>query len=177
MPQKRDRIFAKDRVMSLPVRKEDRKDVGSERYGRGGWRAFGRQEAGFTLIEIMVASIILLVLISVTGFVISKQVEKARMISCRNQIHIFSMALNAYYLDCNVYPTAAQGLAALWEKPVFEPVPEDWNGPYIDSAVPTDPWDNSYYYITPGDCGLPFGIRSLGADGTEGEGDITSWER
>ncbi|MBN2323953.1 MAG: type II secretion system major pseudopilin GspG [Spirochaetes bacterium] len=162
--------------MCLGVKKND-KGTGIIKDVFRAWIAFGKKEAGFTLIEIMVASVVLLILISVTGFVISKQVEKARVISCRNQIHIFSMALNAYFLDCEIYPTTEQGLGALWERPVFEPMPENWNGPYIDSAVPRDPWSNAYQYFCPGSYGLPFGIRSLGADGREGADDINSWER
>ena len=143
-------------------------------------KARGMTEGGFTLIEIMVASVILLILISVTGFVVSKHVGRAKAISSKNQIQIFSMALNSYFLDCGMYPTTQQGLDSLWEKPVFEPVPGKWNGPYIESAVPKDPWDNEYEYFAPGPHGLPFGIRSLGADrkegGTGGSRDIASWE-
>ena len=161
--------------MSPGYRKKDKKEYKKKHLS---FRAFFREpEAGFTLIEIMVASIVLLVLISVTGLVISKQVDKSRVISCKNQVQVFAMALNAYFLDCGVYPTTEQGLNALWEKPVFEPVPKFWDGPYLESTVPRDPWDNEYLYFSPGVHGLPFGIRSTGADGIEGEGDITSWER
>ncbi len=137
-------------------------------------------KAGFTLIEIMVASIILLILISVAGFVITRHVGKARIISSKNQIQIFSMALNSYFLDCGMYPTTEQGLKALWEKPVLEPIPKGWSGPYLDKALPKDPWDSEYEYFSPGPHSLPFGIRSYGADGMEGgeaaDKDITSWE-
>jgi general secretion pathway protein G len=138
------------------------------------------KEAGFTLIEIMVASIVLLILISVAGFVVSRNVGKAKIISSKNQIQIFSMALNSYFLDCGVYPTTEQGLQALWVMPLMEPVPEGWNGPYLDKEVPKDPWNNEYEYVSPGPHGLPFGIRSYGEDGLEGgEGknrDIASWK-
>jgi len=140
-----------------------------------------KKDSGFTLIEIMVAAMILLILISVAGFVVTRNIGKAKVISAKNQIQIFAMALNSYFLDCGTYPTTDQGLKALWEKPVLEPVPEDWEGPYLDKFVPDDPWDRAYEYTTPGPHGLPFGIRSFGADGLEGgEGsdrDITSWEK
>ena len=139
-----------------------------------------RAESGFTLIEIMVASMVLLILISVAGFVVTRNVGKAKTVSTKNQIQIFSMALNSYFLDCGIYPTTEQGLKALWEKPVLEPVPEAWDGPYLDKVVPKDPWGNDYEYSSPGPHGLPFGIRSFGADGMEGgeiqNKDITSWE-
>ena len=78
-----------------------------------------------------------------------------------------------------MYPTAEQGLGALWEAPLLEPVPSDWNGPYIERNVAPDPWDRAYDYEQPGPNGLPFGIQSLGADGLPGgsgsDADITSW--
>ena len=126
------------------------------------------REAGFTLIEIMVASIVLLILISAAGFVVTRNVGKARKVSAKNQIEIYKMALNSYFLDCGVYPSEEQGLDALWERPVLEPVPNGWEGPYIDKPVPKDPWNNPYEYANPGLHGLPFGVRSLGADGAEG---------
>jgi general secretion pathway protein G len=138
------------------------------------------REAGFTLIEIMVASIVLLILISVAGFMVTRNVGKVRTVSAKNQIEIYKMALNSYFLDCGVYPSEEQGLDALWERPILEPLPEAWEGPYLDKPVPTDPWGNRYEYTNPGPHGLPFGVRSLGADGAEGgesqNGDIASWE-
>jgi general secretion pathway protein G len=67
----------------------------------------------------------------------------------------------------------------LGEKPVIEPAPRGWNGPYLARPVPRDAWGHEYEYRTPGPSGLPYGIRSLGADGKEGgdgqDADITSW--
>jgi general secretion pathway protein G len=138
------------------------------------------EDSGFTLIEIMVASMILLIIMSAAGFVVTRNVGKVKMISSKNQIEIFLMALSSYFLDCGMYPTTEQGLPALWEKPVIEPIPSGWEGPYIDKSVPNDPWGNEYEYKCPGPHGLPFGIRSFGADGLEGGDigniDITSWK-
>jgi len=84
-------------------------------------------------------------------------------------------------LDCGRYPTEEQGLKALVEKPILSPVPKKWNGPYIQTLeIPIDPWSNEYEYMVPGPGGLPFGIRSYGADAIEGgqdnDKDITTWE-
>jgi general secretion pathway protein G len=137
-------------------------------------------EEGFTLIEIMVASMILLIIISVSGFMVTRNIGKARTVSAKNQIQIFSMALNSYFLDCGIYPSKDQGLNALWEKPINEPIPVEWDGPYLDKKIPNDPWGNPYVYESPGPNGLPFGIRSFGADGADGGNekskDIVSWE-
>lgn len=138
-------------------------------------------EAGFTLIEIMVASMILLIIISGAGLIVSKNIGKAKVTSARNQVQIFTMALNSYFLDCGIYPTTDQGLKALIDPPVLAPVPNGWDGPYLDKeAIPQDPWGNEYEYTSPTPDGkFPFGIRSLGRDGVEGgekeDRDITSW--
>lgn len=142
-------------------------------------RAEDRQ-AGFTFIEIMVAMMILLILIGAAGFTYIRYVSRARVVGAKNQIEAFSIALSAYYLDCGRYPTAEQGLKALWEKPVMEPVPSQWSGPYLNKEVPQDPWGRPYEYQNPGPSGLPFALRSLGGDGAEGgEGndqDVLSWK-
>jgi general secretion pathway protein G len=67
----------------------------------------------------------------------------------------------------------------LWSRPVLEPVPERWDGPYVTKTIAFDPWGNPYEYRVPGPGGLPFGIRSYGADGRPGGDDdaedIVSW--
>ena len=140
-----------------------------------------RRQAGFTFIEIMVAMIILLILIGAAGFGYIRYVARARVVAAKNQIEIFSVALNSFFLDCGRYPSGGQGLEALWEKPILEPVPDGWQGPYLTKALPKDPWSQAYEYTTPGPHGLPFGIRSLGADGLQGgEGndrDLESWSQ
>ncbi len=143
------------------------------------WQGGVDRQAGFTFIEIMVAMMILLILMGVAGFTYIRYVSRARVVAAKNQIEGFSVALNSYFLDTGRYPTTEQGLPALWEKPVLEPVPSGWSGPYMSKAIPKDPWGNDYEYAAPGPHGLPFGIRSFGADGLEGgEGndkDIVSW--
>jgi general secretion pathway protein G len=137
------------------------------------------RQAGFTFIEILVAMMILLILLGGAGFAYVRYVAHARVVAAKNQIEAFAIALNSYYLDSGRYPTAEQSLKALVEKPILEPVPSDWTGPYLTKAVPKDPWGREYEYSVPGPNGLPFGIRSLGADGLEGgEGndkDVVSW--
>jgi len=137
-------------------------------------------EGGWTFIETIVVIGIILILTSSVGFMAFRYLEKAKTVSARSQIETFALALDAYYLDCGRYPSAEQGLSALWEKPVLEPAPAAWNGPYLNKKIPADPWGGSYEYTAPGQNGLPFGIRSLGADGREGgegnDADVASWE-
>jgi len=139
-----------------------------------------RGEEGWTFVETLIVIAIVLVLTSSVGFMAFRYVDRARVASVQSQIENYSLALNTYYIDTNHYPTEEQGLEALWERPVLEPVPDEWHGPYVDKPIAPDPWGNDYEYVRPGPNGLPFGIRSLGADGREGgegvDADILSWE-
>ncbi len=140
----------------------------------------GRNEEGFTFIETVIVIAIILILSAGVGFSAMKYVDRARVASARNQISAYKLALESYYLDCGRYPSAGQGLVALWEKPALSPVPESWAGPYVDREVAGDPWGRPFEYSAPGENGLPFGILSLGADGLRGgegnDADVASWK-
>lgn len=106
--------------------------------------------------------------------------DRMRSTRASAQLESIAMAVDIYTLDCGQIPTAAQGLAALCGKPSQAPVPSGWRGPYLDAKSLVDPWGRPFQYIVPGLRGLPFGIRSLGADGREGgEGngrDLATWD-
>jgi general secretion pathway protein G len=137
-------------------------------------------DEGFTFIETIVTISIILILSAAVGLSAIKYVDRARVAGCRNQIETFRLALQSYLLDCGQYPTEAQGLHALWERPALAPVPQNWDGPYVERQISKDPWGGNYTYKNPGDRNLPFTIMSFGADGKSGgEGvnaDIHSWE-
>jgi general secretion pathway protein G len=139
-----------------------------------------KEDEGFTFIETIITITIILILSAAVGFSAVKYVEKARIAACRNQIETFRLALQSYFLDCGQYPTEAQNLEALWEKPILSPVPASWSGPYVERRIPKDPWGNDYVFRNPGEYSLPFTIMSYGADGkTGGEGanaEIHSWD-
>jgi general secretion pathway protein G len=138
------------------------------------------REQGFTFIEVLVAMMIVFILAGSAGFVYFRNVSRARVVGARDQIQVFELALGSYFVDCQGYPSTEQGLQALWEKPIIEPVPGGWDGPYLTKEVPRDPWGRDYRYKAPGPNNLPFEIQSLGSDGAEGgEGDATdvvSWK-
>ena len=132
------------------------------------------RDGGWTFVETLLVIAIVLILTGAVGFVGFRTLESARVAQARNQIATFRTALETYVMHIGRYPTEAQGLGALWEAPVIEPVPADWNGPYLSQAVPDDPWGNAYEYRQPGPDGLPYGIRSFGPGGAGSE-PITSW--
>jgi general secretion pathway protein G len=78
-------------------------------------------DGGWTFIETLVVVAIILVLTSAVGFVAVRWIASANRAATRTQIDTYGVALAAYFADTGAYPTAEQGLPALWEKPVIEP--------------------------------------------------------
>jgi general secretion pathway protein G len=138
-------------------------------------------DRGLTLIEVLVVIIVLGLLAGLVGPRILGRVSEARSATARTQIELLSVALDNYKLDNGVYPTTEQGLEALRERPTREPVPRDWRGPYLRRAVPLDPWDRPYEYLSPGQANPDsYDLFSYGSDGLpDGEDeatDVLSWE-
>ena len=84
-------------------------------------------------------------------------------------------ALKLYELDNGNFPTTEQGLAALIYEPDTNPVPSNWNGPYIEKSS-RDPWGNDYIYASPGEHRLDYDLSSNGKDLEDEEDDIVNWE-
>lgn len=134
------------------------------------------QQRGFTLIEIMVVIVILGVLASLVVPRIMSRPDEARVVAAKQDIATLMQALKLYKLDNRSYPTTAQGLQALVERPTSEPQPDNWK-PYLE-RLPTDPWGQAYQYLNPGLRG-EVDVMSFGADGRAGgndfDADIGSW--
>lgn len=135
-----------------------------------------RQQAGFTLLELLVVMVIIGLLASYVGPKYFSQIGKSEIKVARAQIDAFDKALDQYRLDTGHYPATEQGLSALMTKPANEP---KWDGPYLKKALPADPWDNAYQYRQPGEHG-EYDLFSFGNDGRPGgsgeAADITNWQ-
>ena len=133
------------------------------------------RRSNFTLTELMVVIVILVLLTSFAAPVVFKHIRSARVTTAKTQIKLLEQALTDYKLDTGKYPETEEGLQVLVTNSNDD---EKWDGPYIKPAVPKDPWGNDYVYVAPGEHG-DFDLSSLGADGVEGgEGenaDITNW--
>ena len=119
---------------------------------------------GFTLLELLVVVAIIGLLVAYVGPRYVSQIGKSETAAARAQIESLAKALDTFRLDTGHYPSTAQGLAALREKPASEP---KWNGPYLQKDVPPDPWGKPYIYRIPGGKG-DFELASLGRDATPG---------
>ena len=119
---------------------------------------------GFTLLELLVVIVIIGLLVGYVAPRYFSQVGKSEVQVAKAQIDGIEKALDQYRLDTRRYPSAEQGLDALFQKPSNEP---NWNGPYLKKAVPADPWGRAYVYRTPGRSG-EFDLVSYGRDGKPG---------
>ncbi|MDQ7015824.1 MAG: type II secretion system major pseudopilin GspG [Gammaproteobacteria bacterium] len=134
------------------------------------------QQAGFTLIEIMVVVAILAILASVVIPRIMSEPDKARVVKAKQDIRVLESSLELYKLDNFTYPSTDQGLDALVTRPNDA---SNWKeGGYV-KKLPKDPWQREYQYISPGEHG-EIDIYSLGADGVPGgdkfAADIGNWD-
>jgi general secretion pathway protein G len=139
-----------------------------------------RRRAGFTLIELIVVIAIIATLAAVVGPAVFRNVGDSKTAAARSQVESFAMALGAYRLDNDVYPTSEQGLDALRSLPTTGDAPRRWRGPYLSKVIGPDPWGRPWIYVSPGRTNPEsFDLYTLGRDGkTGGEGedaDITSW--
>lgn len=136
---------------------------------------------GLTLIELLAVMVILVLLAGVVTTTVVKRVEEARRAKAIADISSLESALEQFHVQVGSYPTTQQGLQALREKPTTSPVPEQWNGPYVQKVIPKDPWGGDYIYEYPGKHNEDgFDLYSLGRDGQEGgedrDADVTNWE-
>ena len=140
-----------------------------------------RARGGFTLIEILVVVTVLALLAALVGPSVFRHLGTAKDAAARSQMEMLGAALDAYRLDNGRYPTTAQGLESLRTKPTTDPLPRNWNGPYLRKDVPLDPWGNAYSYTCPGEHNTEgYDLLSYGADGVVGgedeDADIRAWE-
>jgi general secretion pathway protein G len=131
---------------------------------------------GFTLLELLVVMVIIGLL---AGFVAPRyfaQVGKSRVKAARAQIDSLDKAIEQFRLDVGRVPSTEEGLAALNVAPAGM---DKWEGPYLATSVPLDPWGHPYVYVAPGTHQNDFDIVSYGRDGQAGgtgeDADLDNW--
>ena len=129
---------------------------------------------GFTLVEMLLVLVILGILAGIAYPLLNGIPDKGRVAAAKTQLGSFELALDHFEMDMGRYPLTSEGLQALRERPEDS---ENWQGPYLKTVVPTDPWKRPYVYIAPGEYNpTTYDLSCVGKDGQEGtEDDITSW--
>jgi len=133
---------------------------------------------GFTLIELMIAVVIIGILAAIIAPNVIGRLHDAKASAAKQDVATLVQSLTMYKLDNGRFPTGEQGLKALVEKPLAAPQPNNWrSGGYI-ARLPNDPWGNPYQLSNPGLHG-EIDVFSFGADGKAGgdgeNADIGSW--
>ena len=131
-------------------------------------------QRGFTLLELLVVILIIGLLTGIVAPRFMSQISRSEVTTARAQLDAFRKAVEAFRIDNGRYPTTAEGLEALVVAPADAP---RWHGPYLQNAIPLDPWGTKYEYRTPGANGHDYDITSLGRDRAPGgagdDADIT----
>lgn len=135
--------------------------------------SFARRGLGFTLLELLVVILIIGLLTGIVAPRFMSQISRSEVTTARAQLDSFRKALEAYRIDNGRYPTTSEGLDALVNAPSGG---ARWHGPYLQGAIPLDPWGSPYQYQSPGPNGKDFQVMSLGHDrapgGTGDDADI-----
>jgi general secretion pathway protein G len=132
--------------------------------------------AGFTLVEIMLVVIIIGALAAMIIPRLSGRGEEAKAKVAKSDIDAnLATALKLYELDNGSFPTTDQGLAALRVKPNTNPLPQNWNGPYVEKD-PVDPWGRPYIYVSPGVHRSDYDLSSKGKDASSDKDEISNWQ-
>jgi general secretion pathway protein G len=139
-------------------------------------RTASSRGAGFTLIELMVVLLVLVLLASIAAPRVTHYLQKAKIEAAKVQVEALSAAVDSFHLDMGRFPSTDEGLKALLERPSDG---EKWDGPYIrkrDSL--NDPWGRAYRYQFPGQHG-DYDVFTLGANdgegGSDGSKQIGNW--
>ena len=135
-----------------------------------------RAQDGYSLLELLIVLAILGLIIAIAAPRVIGYFEASKAKAAKIQIANLVSALDLYKLSNGGYPTEAQGLKALVERPQGLAT---WDGPYLTRGDGiNDPWGKPYIYKSPGAHGT-FDIMTLGADGKEGgtgeDTDLGSW--
>ena len=107
-----------------------------------------RDQAGYTLFEIMLVLGIIAVLVGSAIYLVGGNLDVAKEQRASSDIQAISMQLRTYEMLNYRKPTTDQGIEALVQLPSSDPKPQHWKK--LMESVPHDPWGQKYVYRNPG---------------------------
>ena len=89
--------------------------------------------------------------------------------------YVLGYSLRSFRLEAGRYPTEAEGLMALVEKPATYPADRRWK--QVMKELPDDPWDHPYRYLVSPSLDEGYGLYSTGKDGVSHSkgNDLNDW--
>ena len=124
--------------------------------------------AGFTLLELLIVLVIVALLAGLVGPRLLDRLDSSKQTTAEVQVRMLRTALDTFRLDIGRYPTTDEGLALLAAPPTDPELRARWRGPYLEGALPNDPWGHPYNYAYSAAGNPPFSLYSFGADGKQG---------
>lgn len=107
-----------------------------------------RAQSGFSLMEIIIVLVIIGTIMGLVASRVFKSGDSANINAAKIEIKNIEGALTLYELNMGRYPTTAEGLKALVEKPTDPESAANWinGGPYLQGgSVPKDPITKKEY--------------------------------
>ncbi|HOV22628.1 MAG TPA: type II secretion system protein GspG [bacterium] len=100
---------------------------------------------GFTLIEILVAVLIIFIICLISFRLISTVIQKSKVASAKVHISQLALLLEQVKNDTGYYPVFLSDMTSNTPPKMLE---KGWFGPYINE-IPLDPWKHPYFYKIP----------------------------
>ena len=120
-----------------------------------------KNQAAFTLLEIMIVVSIIVILLGLAISKIGNPTGFAKGVGVKADIQAIGTQLQLYESMNGFYPPTEQGLGALVNRPDTEPRPTRWY--QLFKEIPKDPWQTPYIYRSGRPAGRP--TRRPGASG------------
>lgn len=133
----------------------------SRGHGAGTVAASRRRQAGFSLMEIIIVTILIGAIVAFAARQVLGGGDRANYRIAEAQIQTLAQKIDQYEMDTGRLPGALQDLVT---QPGDAP---GWLGPYARNDDLLDPWKTPIQYRVPGD-GRRFDLISLGADRAPG---------
>jgi general secretion pathway protein G len=129
---------------------------------------------GFTLIEVMLVMTIIVIMASFAVMAYGPIQRRAYVNQAKIQVQAFKDAIDRFNLDVGFYPSDLQDLR---NPPSGMNNPAKWDGPYLGTEIPADPWGRYYQYVAPGKRNPDsFDVWSMGPDGNDNTADdVGNW--
>src|SRR5262245_13198245 len=127
-----------------------------------------RKAKGFTLIELLIVVAIIGIIAAIAIPNLLNAIDRGKQKRTMADIRSIGTSVEAYAVDNNIYPTAANMTAAT---PLLEPI-------YIKKLPQADGWNNPLNYVPGTTPGAGYSVVSFakgGADDADGGGKTTAF--